>query len=220
MSSFVLLSASLAETEQEVVADILGGLRGKTIAYVPSEIVPGWREYFDVFRSTVRRMGLRDADILPLTERSIPISRVLRYPAMFLSGGNTFTFLDALRRKGTFAVLQKYAASGRLMIGHSAGAILLTPTIRIAGLPPDYDRNEARLRNLVALRHVPFEFYPHFIPARHHKVLMKYSIANSRRAVLAAEDGGGVWCHGALRAFGNTHLYLNGSAVTLASASL
>ena len=57
---------------------------------------------------------------------------LLSCDAVHLSGGNTFTFLYRLRQRGMIEVLQQYAANGGVLIGTSAGAMLLTRAIATA----------------------------------------------------------------------------------------
>lgn len=80
--------------------------------------------------------------------------------AIHLSGGNTFHFLLWLRRRDMLQRLRAYAAAGGVLIGTSAGAILLTPEITTAGLVGD--PREPGLAEDGALGLVDFAFVPHW----------------------------------------------------------
>jgi dipeptidase E len=48
---------------------------------------------------------------------------------IFLGGGNTFTLLSEVRRSGFDELLRELHRSGKILIGESAGALVLGPTI-------------------------------------------------------------------------------------------
>ena len=79
------------------------------------------------------------------------------------------------------------------MAGLSAGGLVLTPTIALAGYPPfDCDANDVQLRNLSGLGLVRFEFFPHYHrSAGLQRALLRYSRTN-RRPVYACRDGSGL----------------------------
>jgi dipeptidase E len=111
--------------------------------------------------------------------------------AIHLTGGNTRHYLDRLRQAGLIEMLRRYALYGGLLIGTSAGAILMTPDIAVDALLQG--RDPARSIEGSALDLLPFEFFPHlrgdpaYLPA-----LIAYSRSNAGRAILAAADGDGV----------------------------
>jgi dipeptidase E len=59
-------------------------------------------------------------------------------------------------------LLKKFIQDGGILTGLSAGAIMMTETIEMAGYPPfDCDENEDNLKNLKSLNLVDFYFFPH-----------------------------------------------------------
>jgi dipeptidase E len=121
------------------------------------------------------------------------IKMALRAHIVYLAGGNTFYFLKALRKSGLLAMLRDYAESGGIIAGLSAGAHILTPHIRLAGVKGlDPDPNEVRLKDLRALGLAPFEILPHFDGrSRTIGILRRYS-CESDYPVYACPDGAGV----------------------------
>jgi dipeptidase E len=118
------------------------------------------------------------------------IEALLACDAIHLSGGSTSGFLARLKRTGMLAKLRNWALDGGLLVGPSAGAILMTPTIAVdalfgGGRPDDAEAAEA-------LDLLPFEFFPHlwskpsYLPD-----LLAYS-ARNRRPIVACPDGDGV----------------------------
>lgn len=79
-----------------------------------------------------------------------------------LSGGNTFAFLDWLHEQAVLPRLRRYALEGGVLIGESAGAILMTPDARSATLCGDGTGDSPEGRPGLGL--VPFHFWPHFEP--------------------------------------------------------
>ncbi len=113
--------------------------------------------------------------------------------AIFLGGGNTFYFLHHLRTRRLLPRLRAFARRGGLLMGLSAGSIILTPTINLAAVPAlDADDNDIGLRRLGALGLVPFEFSPHYeASAEVDSELRAYS-STREYPVYAAQDGAGV----------------------------
>ena len=82
------------------------------------------------------------------------------YDAVHLSGGNTFYFLDWIKRVGITNSLKRYTDGGGTLIGTSAGSLLFCPTIDTAILCGD--TNLVNIRNTQALSLVDFYLWPHF----------------------------------------------------------
>jgi dipeptidase E len=80
--------------------------------------------------------------------------------AIYLSGGNTFHFLAWLRQTPLLAALHRYATHGGMLIGVSAGAILMTPTVATAVLCGD--ERDAANPDERAMGLVRFGFWPHY----------------------------------------------------------
>ncbi|TXR53844.1 Type 1 glutamine amidotransferase-like domain-containing protein [Reinekea thalattae] len=83
----------------------------------------------------------------------------LSRPFIHLSGGNTFRFLKSLRERGVENRLVEYVKNGGILIGVSAGAMILTPSIESAFICGD--ENAVGLDDLRGLGLVSFMFDPH-----------------------------------------------------------
>jgi dipeptidase E len=103
-----------------------------TIAYLPSSPDPDrlWfraREaHYGRYAYSLRFFGL-EHEFDPSASDAL-----FACEAVHLAGGNTFRFLYWLRERGLIEPLRKYAAHGGVLIGVSAGAILMTRDIRTA----------------------------------------------------------------------------------------
>lgn len=123
----------------------------------------------------------------------ILLGEVLKSDIIHLGGGNTFYFLKTLRDTGLLPKLKKYVMDGGILTGLSAGAIMMTPNIKTAGMPKfDCDENEENLTNLKSLNLVKFEFFPHYRNSkRYEEELIKYS-RKIKHPLYACPDGSGI----------------------------
>ncbi len=164
--------------------------------------VPVWAEragmYFERFRRRYRRFGARDFDCLIVDGPGAPgpaeaRRRLLASDIVYLAGGNTFYYLKHLRRSGLLPILRRFAARGGVLAGLSAGALILTPHIGLAGYPSfDRDENDVGLRNLRGLSLVRFEFFPHYRRSRRMREALESYSQQSRLPVYACPDGSGL----------------------------
>lgn len=90
------------------------------------------------------------------------LAGLLNCDLIHLAGGDTFRFLKGLQSRGLLPQLQRYAEMGGAIVGVSAGAMIMTPSIESAFLCGD--SNIVGLESLSALGLAPFHFMPH-LPA-------------------------------------------------------
>ena len=79
--------------------------------------------------------------------------------------------------------------NGGLLIGASAGAIMMTPTIDIAD---GFDENIFELTDVKGFAFVPFEFHPHYELA-HNEYLTTYA-ENRDTSIYLCKNGDGIFC--------------------------
>jgi dipeptidase E len=186
----------------------LGGGRQQRIGYVASSNLD--RRYYEQTRLYYAEAagGELSAYVDPSSEDG-EWRDVLRCDAIHLSSGNTFGFASWLSQDRREA-LRAFAASGRLLIGESAGAILLTPSVEIAALCGDERVVDGDVSGLGL---VEFGFWPHYVGGAERRV-----DAGSRRLldgrVMACPDGGAVIVGGSLvEVFGDVVRLEDGVAV-------
>lgn len=80
---------------------------------------------------------------------------------IFVSGGNTFEYLDGLRKTGLDKLIKSFVKKGGVYVGLSAGSYVACPNIEAASWK-HADRNELGLQNLKGLNLVPFLITAHF----------------------------------------------------------
>lgn len=80
---------------------------------------------------------------------------------VYIAGGNTFNLLGDIQKDPGINEFKAFLLSMKVVLGVSAGSIILTPTIRIAGAI-DPDDNHHNIKNLYALNLIDQEYYPHY----------------------------------------------------------
>lgn len=148
----------IAPMDRRLAALVLS--RGNRIGYIASG-PDTQRGFFDEKQRYYAKYGLVldlfvDLDALSGDEE---INRLFSCDAIHLSGGHTGDFLRRLRQSGMLDKLRSWALDDGILVGTSAGAILMTPTIAVdalfSGGSPDAVQDGA------ALDLLPFEFFPH-----------------------------------------------------------
>lgn len=147
----------------------------------------------------------------------ILFQEVMRSDAIHLSGGNTFYFLRALRRANLLKQLKLFAKNGGVLTGLSAGAIMMTENIEMAGYPEfDRDENSVNLTNLSAMNLVDFLFFPHFKNSARYDVVFKKYTREKEKVIYACPDGSGVVVNGQeLRFVGKCYAFAGGHKFTI-----
>ncbi|MBY6185715.1 Type 1 glutamine amidotransferase-like domain-containing protein [Marinobacter hydrocarbonoclasticus] len=155
-----LLSELHNPTGRAAVRQVLRGVSRPSIGYIASEPDPQWR-YFEPVREIYRQMGAKAVHYLELEAGYDPdvARQMMDCDLIHLCGGNTFRYLDGLQRRELLPELRAFAERGRALVGVSAGAMVLTPSIESAHLCGD--RNEVGLADTGAADVVPFQFVPH-----------------------------------------------------------
>lgn len=165
--------------------------RGPHIGYVPSGPDSNLRFYTERQTYYARRGFILDVFYdLDQEHSDAETDALLACDAIHLSGGNTAAFLIRLKRTGMLEKLRHWALKGGLLIGTSAGAILMTPTIAVDALFSGGRPEDVKEGNALDL--VPFEFFPHFQANQSYLPdLLSYSTHNSR-PIIACQDGDGL----------------------------
>lgn len=198
---------------------LLRGKKARSMTYIPSSHENGYF-YFKRIKKRYKSYGIKNVFYFPVDAHFLKseLKRAFKSDVIYLAGGNTFYFLKHLRDSGVLSELQKFVRRGGVLAGLSAGAIMMTPHIYLAGYPEhEGDPNEVRLKNLKSLGLVDFEFLPHYSgSSKTHKALVRYSKKNPERLIVAAPDGSGVVIDGnEYRLMGPLYLYTAGHRLKL-----
>lgn len=198
----------------EEMLELLARRRNRVrMTFIPSS---SWklREQFAEFFDDFHRFGIRNTFCLPVDApvAEADLKRAFASDIIYLGGGNTYYFLKCLRARHLFSRLRNYARNDGVLAGLSAGAIIMTPNIHMAGIPKrTADHNEVRLKNLRALNLAPFEFHPHYGRKRWENAeLLRYS-KTIDHPLYACPDGAGIIVQGkSIRFVGHAHAFVHG----------
>jgi len=180
----------------DAMMDFLSAIKKPTISYIPADSTHGPLDYYHFVRSykklKTNRFFYAPIDTPKPLDNSFK-EALFQSDLIYLSGGNTFHFLHFLKKNKLMNPLIKYAKNGGIIAGMSAGAIIMTPTIKMAMYPVfDRDSNDIGLRDMKALNLVPFDFYPHFNATK--KYINALADLSKKRTtpIYAACDGSGI----------------------------
>lgn len=94
---------------------------------------------------------------------------------IWVNGGNTFYLLDVARKCGFMDVVQDLVRNKGVMYGGtSAGTILATPSIEIAGWGDAWDENAVGLRDLTSFGFTSFLTHVHYHPQTEKTILLSH----------------------------------------------
>ena len=179
--------------EREVSA-MLTDKQNPLITFIPSDS-DDYKNEFQAFKKKFRRMGFTRFVYL-LADKKLSVSQkknLLKSDAIFLGGGNTFYFLKHLREQGLLTQLRAYAKKGGILLGLSAGSIMMTANIKTAEVPSEEaDDNDVGITDLKALNLAPFEFSPHYEFSKSIDAELKEYSKTKSKPIYACADGEGI----------------------------
>ncbi|EKZ0312467.1 Type 1 glutamine amidotransferase-like domain-containing protein [Listeria monocytogenes] len=149
-------------------------LQGKTVTFIPTaskveEVV----FYVEAGKKALEDLGLIVEDLDVTTETLEEITATLKKnDFIYVTGGNTFFLLQELKRTGADKLILEEIAKGKLYIGESAGAVIMSPNISyIQSI--DSVKKATNLTNYDALNLVDFSILPHYNNAPFKEVTQK-----------------------------------------------
>lgn len=114
--------------------------------------------YLDKTLGEIKDTGVQDIDVFKLGNEKFTTNK--EYDVIFVCGGNTFDYLDRVRKTGLDKFIVDFAKKeNSVYVGASAGSILAGPDISIAG---DEDSNDIGLVDLKGLCLTNYIIYPHY----------------------------------------------------------
>lgn len=196
----------------------LAGHANPQITFIPSCYYDGTWDFRDFVRR-FRNLYIHKLVYFPIDVDfdSVLLEEAFRSDIIYLSGGNTFYFLNFLRKKKLIGRLKEFVARGGVLAGLSAGAILCTPNIETAGFPAfDRDENEVKIKNLKALNLVDFHFFPHYVNSKRYDLALSSHSKKQSIPTLCSRDGEGIILDGASLSFvGRVTVFHNGKKFSL-----
>lgn len=166
----------ITDTNSEALLSKLlnAGIKNRVLAYMPSDGIANSAPYIEEWRDYARRFGAEFNVINNHSSDEAQKAKLLDSNILLISGGNTFTLIDNLRRSGLdTAIIEFTQKSDFIISGFSAGALVLTPTIAICNLP-NFDENLVGVTDMDGLGLVNFEVFPHYSDKLHKNILENY----------------------------------------------
>ncbi|WP_153914414.1 Type 1 glutamine amidotransferase-like domain-containing protein [Shewanella sp. TC10] len=162
--NLVLLSNTSSVASLDAISVLIENLSSDIlklpVVYIASEPDPQ-RQYFEPIKHMYQALGFEQVEYMELEQGFDPnLERVLKQSGMVhLSGGDTYRFLYWLKQRGIDKTLRCLADEGKPIVGVSAGAMIMTPSIDSAVLCGD--QNQVDLADTVGLNLVSFLVVPH-----------------------------------------------------------
>lgn len=156
----------------------------QNIAFIPS-----WFHEDSVkdFNKFCRQFKNAKVNFFPLDKISkSKIEKLFKNDVIYIEGGNTYVLLHFIKKLKLHSKFKKFIKT-KTLVGMSAGAIIQTPNINLAGIPYfNADENFMNVKNKSALNLVNFEVFPHFDIRDKKEIneLTKYSKTNKREIML------------------------------------
>jgi dipeptidase E len=201
------------ELLHESLLTLCGSRERKRFTYIPF-CSDNANVFYKRITRRYARFGFTDFQCMPVDQPIDPsdLKKALKSHVIYLAGGNTFYFLNHLKKAGMMSHLKRFARQDGVLAGLSAGALIMTPNIRLAGIPKyDADKNEDGLKDLSGLALTDFEFSPHYAATeKRNRVLLNYS-KKAGSPIYACSDGGGIVIEGSkFTAYGRTCVFHKG----------
>jgi peptidase E len=117
--------------------------------------------YFQKTMDELKNIGVSDIDVFKLEDKAF--SPLREYDVIYVCGGNTFVYMDRVRKTGLAKFIIDAVKSNRsIYVGVSAGSIIAGPDISIAGWGSEGDSNDIELKDLAGLGLTNIVVSPHY----------------------------------------------------------
>jgi dipeptidase E len=117
--------------------------------------------------------------------RKIEKDELKNTDVIFVFGGNTFDYLDRIRKTGLDKAIKNFVKKGGVYLGLSAGSYVACPTIEAATWK-HADRNTMGIKNLKGLNLVPFLITAHF--ENKYRKIVKQAAKTTKYPIIALTD--------------------------------
>ena len=138
-------------------------LKGKTVTFIPTASIPEKiKFYVNTGKKALEKLGMI-VDTLEISALEIDkISKKIKENNfIYITGGNTFFLLSELKRTGADKIIIEEINNGKLYIGESAGAMIMSRNIEYVKLM-DNAEEVLNLKNFDALGLTEFYIVPHY----------------------------------------------------------
>jgi dipeptidase E len=163
VKKLVLYSDQISPLSDKIDTELIAlfNKSSPVVGFIPSKSDPQ-RKYYKERQAYYKRIGMDLRIYFELDNDFQPdmLNSLLSCDAIHLSGGNTDYFLHWLCKRAMLDILRQYVKRGGVLIGVSAGSIMMGPDISVGSLmhPESVNLNS----DLSSLNLVNFTFVPHY----------------------------------------------------------
>lgn len=117
--------------------------------------------YLQKTKDELKKIGAVNIDVFELKDKKFDI--VKEYDVIYVCGGNTFVYLDRIRKTGLDKfIINSIRSNKSIYTGVSAGSIVAGSNIELAGWGDSGDVNEIGLIDLKGLELTNIMAFPHY----------------------------------------------------------
>lgn len=146
--------------------------------------------FFENVKKIIRENGYAFDEVDIEAKTKAELRDFLRdHNVIHIEGGNTFYLLKAIRETGFDEILKEQLDEGKTVIGTSAGAYVMCPSIEVANWNND-GKDRFGLTDFTALNYVPFCLKVHFTNEK--KELIKENMKTLKYPLRILRDGQGI----------------------------
>lgn len=167
--------------------------QARHLVYIPSWYGNDCKKDFETFSRQLQKSTIQRFTYFPLDRNLKPhdFKDLKTADIIFFDGGNTYFLLHYLQKHKLLSWFQTHHKN-KVFGGLSAGSIVLSPNINLAGIPRHSADDKVFNPKIEALNFTDFEISPHYEPtAKNNTELLKYS-KESKNLILALPNGSGV----------------------------
>ena len=190
MKKLVLYSDQIINMSENIDKELLKliGKENPKVGYIASYTDTD-RVWFYRNKEYYAKMGINNFSYFDVDKEfdETKVEDLLSSDAIHLSGGNTFYFLSLFKKRKFIELIKDYVYRGGVLIGVSAGSIIMTPKIDIAGF---IDENEIELTETEGLELVEFEYMPHWQKENNIDNIIDYSRNNNSTVYICSDRDG------------------------------
>ncbi|MEQ7296413.1 Type 1 glutamine amidotransferase-like domain-containing protein [Enterococcus avium] len=126
----LFLSSSFSEVSDELLL-LEKDVYGKRVTFIPTASnVEKIKSYVTAGRKALEKMGaIVDVVDVSVEPQIIIEQKIKENDFIYITGGNSFYLMQELKKSGADAIIKEEIENGKLYIGESAGAIILSNSI-------------------------------------------------------------------------------------------
>ena len=158
----IFLASSFSDTAK-LFASVNKNLEGKTVTFIPAaSLVEKVTFYVSSGKKALEKLGLVVEELNIPTAPIGEIEKIIKKnDFIYITGGNTFFLLQELKRTGADEIVVNEVNSGKVYIGESAGAMILSKDLEYSK-KLDSIKKAPNLKGFAALGLVDFYTVPHY----------------------------------------------------------